>query len=155
MAVRIVHVIGRVSSALVLVLAVALARPVALFAQQPSVASAVVKWASRPLAAGADSDKVLLRLKIVGLDEDQLRKLKGQIVVVDGNNRSYPLRGIILGRRDTTRSILFGSYWQPTTERAAEREFMFLVPRGQTAFELQLPSHRPVPFKAVISLKRT
>jgi hypothetical protein len=128
-----------------MVLPALLAPSAELNAQTPSVSSAVLRWPSRAMPSAADSGDVRLILKIANLPTERLKALQFRdIVVVDANNRTYRAQAFAFGPHDPL-----------TPENIADRRYIFLVPRGQTRFELRLPALAPVPFIATVSLEKT
>jgi hypothetical protein len=137
-----------------LVLSLALVQPRVLRAQGGVVVSARIHLPSDPLAR-PDSGQVTLLLRINGLSQGQRRDLKaGQIAIVSASGMSFTPRAVILSSGAEMRRDLLARYTDKAQDRVEEPQYLFLVPRGATTFELRLPSRDPIPFTASPSLVR-
>jgi len=137
-----------------LVVSLALIQPRAMHAQGGVRVSARVQLPSAPLGY-PDSGQMTLLLRIAGLSEGQRRDLKaGQIAIVSTSGMSFTPRAILLSSGAETRGSLLARYTDMARGKVEEPQYLFLVPRGATTFELRLPTLDPIPFTASISLAR-
>ena len=136
------------------VVSLLLAQPTVLRAQQDVVVSARIQVPARQLAL-ADSGKLALVLRISGLSEAERRALRAnKIAIVGVNGMRYVPSAVIVTPSEEARRSLLAQYTDMARGRVEEPQYLFLVPRGATAFELCLPSRDPIPFTAAVSLSR-
>lgn len=135
-------------------LSLVLAPPTLLRAQQGLVVSARIQAPAFKLSS-ADSGKLELLLRISGVSETRRRALKAnEITIVGVNGMRYVPSAVILTSNEEARRSLLAQYTDLARGRMDEPQYVFLVPRGATAFELRLPSRDPIPFTAAVSLVR-
>jgi hypothetical protein len=119
--------------------------PHEVFAQQPSVTSAVLRWPSARDSNKTGPGRVFLSFHIAGLSPDQLKVLKEQdVVIADNQNRTFtPVGTAMPGRGPATP----GSIREPL--------YIFLIPYSGTLYELRLKGYAPVQFRSDISLAKS
>jgi|SRR5688572_4654645 hypothetical protein len=115
----------------------------AVSAQGPLVATA--RLSSRPMRIGADSGKFLVSLKISGIPEVALRALRpDDILLVDEAGRAYTPSAVSVEFRGKEQETFLTLYTRSTSERLADRQYLFMVPPGSRSFELRVANLKPV-----------
>ena len=105
----------------------------------------VSAWISaRPLtAAGSDSGKVVLAVRISGLSEAEARSLKGdQIVLRAASGRVYLPFGAPPPIPSTASASVVAQFYQVEAKSAGR--YLFLVRPGDLRYELWLPGRSPM-----------
>ena len=140
MSIRIPAGAARATSAVALALVVA--SPVALAAQQLTVTSAVIRWVPQGVPRPTDSARAVVVVQIAGLPAEQLRAVKlHDLVMTDSHGRDYAAEIVGRASPDST-----------GVENVTDRRYLFTIPQGEATFELRLRDSRPVPFTATISM---
>ncbi|CAG0977250.1 hypothetical protein GPROT1_02017 [Gammaproteobacteria bacterium] len=122
--------------------------PSGVLKAQPSVVVVSARMSSHPIARpGPDSGKVILALTISGLPEVGRRGLQlDQLLVVGAEGRAYSAFGIGYSAREKTPASILAQYTRTVPQ--GEPQYFFVVSPGSGAFELRVPTLRPVRFNA-------
>ena len=103
---------------------------------------------SRPItAAGADTGKVILRLKISGIPELAVRSLKATEIVLraESGHLYMPVGSPVPIPRNASANVAAQFYG---VETKSAGQFWFLVSPGNLRYELWLAGYKPVSFGA-------
>ena len=127
--------------------------PILLSAQETVTVSA---WISaRPMVTGSDSGKYMLSMKVKGIPDFALRRLKrDEFVIVDRSGGVYTPTAYAIDMRSTGAASLVAQYTRTVPDDIADRRYLYLVSPGQQTFELRINGLKPVRFDASLGRPR-